>query len=223
MQKMWLGLVKGLFCQLCLLWAILEFLHQFNQYLLCENNNTKYNWVSWSLSLHRLQRWAVCPLRQMQRRKCWINKSFSSIHSQKWLLEICQKLVDNSKTVPKIFRANISMLLLLLSTSYIRSFIHSLIYSFTACPQRGQQLLLSCYSRELLKPPAMNNSKAENRVRMSVCLTPLWSFKKLFYLLLHIWWLLIYESNEGLFACQGVLDFGLIWILKAKLTESGTD
>lgn len=52
----------------------------------------------------------------------------------------------------------------------IRSVFHSFTHLFIhVSPQRRQQSLLSCYSNELLKPPPMNNSAAENGGRMSVC------------------------------------------------------
>lgn len=61
-----------------------------------------------------------------------------------------------------------------LVTSPAQSIVHSLIYSFTAFPQRRQQSLLSCYSHELLKPPHMNNSAAENWGRTRVCVGGGW-------------------------------------------------
>lgn len=62
-----------------------------------------------------------------------------------------------------------------LITSHTQSIVHSLIYSFTAFPQRRQQSLLSCYSHELLKPPDMNNSAAENWGRTRVCVGGGWA------------------------------------------------
>lgn len=151
---------------------------------------------------------------------------FSRTQTQNLLSETCQKRACDSKTGPKIRVSSSAPLLLLIAVSvvsYFQSFIRPLIYSFTASPQRRQKSLLSCYSNELLKPPAMNNSAAENGGRMSVFLTPLWSFKKPFYLLLHIWWPRYNEFNEGGFARRQVLDFRLVWISKARLSESGTD
>lgn len=128
----------------------------------------------------------------------------------------CQKHVKNSSATAKLDLNSSSSAVERCSSFSWR--VPSL-YSFIHSPQRRQQSLLSCYSHELLKPPAMNYSAAQNGGRMSVWL-PLWSFKKPFYLLLHIWWPRYNEFNEGDFARRQVLDFRLVWISKARLSET---
>lgn len=109
------------------------------------------------------------------------------------------KLCSLNSTVSKSAETVILLFIVGSVTSYVQSFIHSLIYSFTSLPREDSSL--SCHVIPMnywnLHPWIIQQQKmGEGWVCVCVgggyhsCLTlyPLWSFMRSFYLLLHIWW-----------------------------------